>query len=238
MKASLQDWLQLIREDRRLLIGLSLLLVLLIVTLAVWVQDQGLWEWNETPEIAYTTLAATGMTETSGAEQAGREAEAPASSERVPTTTDVLAVYLSGSVQRPGVYYMAPGALIDDLLRAAGGVLPEADLRRVNLAEPLRANSQIDIPAVGEAPVISNQPVQNPSADTATGSGSAKIDLNTAGVAELDQLPGIGERTAAAIIRFREQHGPFQRIEDLMKVPGIKESRFMSLKDLICVNGP
>ena len=65
-----------------------------------------------------------------------------------------------------------------------------------------------------------------------------KIDLNRATSSELETLPGVGQVTAQAIISYRDQHGPFSAIEDLMLVPGIKEGRFAQLKDGVCVTGP
>jgi competence protein ComEA len=66
--------------------------------------------------------------------------------------------------------------------------------------------------------------------------GSTIININTADTAELDKLPGVGEATAREIIAYREKNGPFRKIEEIMKVPRIKQGRFDSIKDLICVN--
>lgn len=76
--------------------------------------------------------------------------------------------------------------------------------------------------------------------DGINGSGSGEagtklININTADTAGLDKLPGIGEATAREIIAYREKNGPFRKIEDIMKVPRIKQARFDSIKDLICV---
>lgn len=74
---------------------------------------------------------------------------------------------------------------------------------------------------------------------SAAGSGDRqKIDLNTAGLSQLDSLPGIGPAMAERILRFRIKNGPFKRIEDLMNVTGIGEKRFLKLKDRITVNRP
>jgi competence protein ComEA len=66
----------------------------------------------------------------------------------------------------------------------------------------------------------------------------ALVDINRAGRAELMTLSGVGEATADAIISFREEHGPFAKIEDIMRVPGIKEGRFAKLKDRITTGYP
>lgn len=71
---------------------------------------------------------------------------------------------------------------------------------------------------------------------SATAGEARKVDLNTAGQQQLEELPGIGPRTAERIIQFREENGPFRRIEDLMNVRGIGEKKFQRLKDLVRVD--
>ena len=61
------------------------------------------------------------------------------------------------------------------------------------------------------------------------------IDINAAGVDELTRLPGVGAVTARRIVEFRGQHGPFRRVEDLMKVKGIGEKSFQKLRRSITV---
>lgn len=65
---------------------------------------------------------------------------------------------------------------------------------------------------------------------------SGKININTAGIKELDTLEGIGEKMARRIITYREQNGSFKQIEDIMKVQGIGKKTFEKLKDSICVS--
>ena len=62
-----------------------------------------------------------------------------------------------------------------------------------------------------------------------------KVNINTASSAELQSLPRIGEKVAQRIIDFRKEHGPFKKIEDLMKVKGIGEKTFLNLKDRITI---
>ncbi len=69
-------------------------------------------------------------------------------------------------------------------------------------------------------------------------SQSAAVDLNTAGVSELDSLPGIGPAIAARIVAYREKNGPFKRPEDLMNVSGIGEKKFLALKDRVSIAAP
>ena len=60
-----------------------------------------------------------------------------------------------------------------------------------------------------------------------------KLDLNTATAAQLQRLPGIGEKISAAIVAWREEHGPFQKVEELLQVPGIGEKRLAEIRDLV-----
>ncbi len=148
-----------------------------------------------------------------------------------PTPTPApLRVYVSGAVTHPDVYNVAPGGIVRDAINAAGGATADADLNRVNLAQPLSDGQQVYVPRVGEAPV--SGPAQGNSAAVPTG----PININTATQAELESLPHIGPALAARIIQYRQEHGPFARIEDIQNVPGIGPAIFAEIKDLITVN--
>lgn len=138
-----------------------------------------------------------------------------------------VVVHVAGAVVAPGVYELEPGTRVIDAVTAAGGVTPDADLDRVNLAAPVVDGARIYIPRIGEAVV------------EAVGSGgttsAGPVDLNTASADELDALPGIGPATAAAIIEHRDRHGPFRSVEDLLDVPGIGEAKLAALRDLVAV---
>ena len=140
-----------------------------------------------------------------------------------------IAVYVSGAVQTPGVYNLPDGSRVDEAIQAAGGPTSAADLARVNLAKRLRDEEQVYVPRVGEA----SPPVAP--AGTTGGSTGGKININTATVTDLDTLPGIGPALAQRIVEHRQAHGPFARIEDLMKVSGIGDKLFERIKDLITV---
>ena len=131
-------------------------------------------------------------------------------------------------------------ARVGDAIAAAGGALGDADLSRVNRAARVSDGQQIYIPRVGEELSESALAGGSSSGDGAssTGDGDAGgslVDINTAGEAELDELPGIGPSTARSIIEDRDANGPFSTIEDLMRVSGIGEKKFEKLKSGICV---
>ena len=128
---------------------------------------------------------------------------------------------------------------------AAGGSIAGADLSRLNLAALVADGERIAVPLVGQPP-----PAVDPSAvvggtsspsDGTDGSGSSTastgvtVNINTATVAELDTLPGIGPATAAAIIRERDAHGPFRSVDDLERVKGIGPAKLEQLHDHVTV---
>ena len=139
----------------------------------------------------------------------------------LPKATELKA-YVSGAVANPGVYSLQEGDRLVDAIEAAGGTTAEADLERVNLAERVRDEGQYHIPRVGETeptPVL--------------GSDTGKLDLNTASVRELEDLPNIGETRARAIIQYREERGGFSSVAELTSVPGIGSGILESIKDLV-----
>lgn len=152
-----------------------------------------------------------------------------------------LIVHVAGCVASPGVYGLASGARVVDAIEAAGGLTPDADVGSVNLAEPVADGCKVSVPSVydedggaapgGSAPVVS----YTSGSGAAAGNPSGLVDINAADAAELCTLPGVGDATAAEIVRDREANGPFASVEDLMRVSGIGEKKFARLKDLVCV---
>jgi competence protein ComEA len=149
---------------------------------------------------------------------------------------DLIPIYLVGAVQRPGIYPVIRGSYLYELVARAGGLTEDAAADAINLAFQLVENQRIRLPSRQELAAATEAVSANGGDTTITGdNGAGRVNINRASADELDNLPGIGPATARAILAYREQHGRFQKIEDLMQVPGIKESRFSSLKDLICV---
>ena len=140
-----------------------------------------------------------------------------------------VVVHVAGAVTTPGVQRLPAGSRVIDAVEAAGGLRPEADAGRVNLAAELVDGTQIYVPAVGEA-------VAGPAAAGVGGAAEdGLIDLNVADADALDTLPGIGPATAAAIIEHRERNGPFASVEGLLEVRGIGEAKLADLRDLVRV---
>lgn len=138
-----------------------------------------------------------------------------------------VVVHVAGAVAAPGVQELAPGSRVIDAVAAAGGLMPDADAGRVNLAAELVDGTQVYVPRVGEA---APAPVSG-----GGGSEQGPVDLNTADAALLETLPGIGPAIAAAIIDHRERNGPFGSVDSLLEVRGIGEAKLAQLRDLVRV---
>ncbi|OBJ86548.1 ComEA family DNA-binding protein [Mycobacterium sp. 1245852.3] len=158
-----------------------------------------------------------------------------------------VVVSVVGLVHTPGLVTLAPGSRIADALQAAGGAVNGADTIGLNMARPVGDGEQI---VVGLAPVPGQPTALGSSVATATtptskapapGSGSVKpkpgqaVDLNTATVAELDALPGVGPVTAAAIVAWRQANGRFTSVDQLANVEGIGPARLEKLRALVRV---
>ena len=168
----------------------------------------------------------------------------PVTLEQAPTQAPVV-IQIIGSVVKPGVYSLPDGSRVEDAVDAAGGLLAEADSDSVNLAARLEDGQQIIIPSLGGpangsalAPTSTPIPFTVISTLPPTAVSSTNlININTATVQQLDTLPSIGPVTAQSIVTYRQQHGPFQHIEDIMNVSGIGPVTFDKIQKLITV-GP
>jgi competence protein ComEA len=139
-------------------------------------------------------------------------------------TTEVgsLTIHVSGEVLNPGLVDVAPGSRLAEALAAAGGVTARADLSRTNLAAVLTD---------GEHVVVASIDDPQPEGEGAT----SKVDINVASASELERLPGVGPVLAQRIVAFREDHGPFGVVEDLLDVPGIGEAKLSQMREAIAL---
>jgi competence protein ComEA len=136
-------------------------------------------------------------------------------------------VHVAGAVRRPGVYRLRAGARVDDAVGRAGGPKPRADLTQVNLAAKVEDGRQIVVPrrAAAAAPAGGAAPAQP----------AVPLNLNTATLEQLDELPGVGPATAQKILDYREEHGGFGSVDELGEVPGIGDVRLASLREQVRV---
>ncbi len=143
----------------------------------------------------------------------------------------MVVVHVVGQVREPGLQRLPPGSRVADALAAAGGATRGADLARVNLARVLVDGEQVVVPAPGDP-----DPPGAPAAGTGGGSGAgAPVSLNTADLAGLDTLPGVGPVLAQRIVDWRSQHGRFTSVDELGEVSGIGEKLLERLRPLVTV---
>lgn len=153
----------------------------------------------------------------------------------------VVTIHAAGQVAAPGVYSVPAGSRVADLVTAAGGLTPEADVDRLNLAAKVVDGTRVYIPRKGEPP-----PTETPAGDAGQATGNAggeagagpnaPVDLNTATAAQLDTLPGVGPATANAILTYRTRNGRFKSVTELLEVPGIGPAKLEALRPLVVVS--
>jgi competence protein ComEA len=151
----------------------------------------------------------------------------------VPGGPAEVVVHVVGEVREPGVQRLPSGSRVLDAVDAAGGATRRADLGAVNLARVLLDGEQVRVPAPGEAPA----PVRAPGGAEAGAGGSATtgvpVSLNTADLAALDTLPGVGPVLAQRIVDWRTVHGRFTSVDELTEVSGIGEKLLEQLRPLV-----
>ena len=141
-----------------------------------------------------------------------------------------IIVHITGEVKYAGVVVLKEGDRIVDAIEAAGGETDNADLNKLNLAYIVSDGDKIYVPNKNEE--IGNITTVN---EEINSEEQSTININTASLKELMELPGIGEVTANKIIEYRTQNGKFSTIEELKNVPGIGSSKFENLKEKIRV---
>jgi competence protein ComEA len=158
-----------------------------------------------------------------------------------PTPSAEVVVHVSGAVKRAGVYRLAPDSRVADAIEQAGGATEHADLDALNLAEPLQDGQKIHVPRKGEvsAPTVASVPPSRTPRGTpqaaATATTQFPINLNTATAEQLEAIPGIGPVLAQRIIEYRQTHGRFQSVDELLEVRGIGPKRLESMRPYVTV---
>jgi competence protein ComEA len=143
----------------------------------------------------------------------------------VPAKPKQLFVDVVGAVRRPGLYRLAEGSRVADVVRRAGGPTSKAQLELVNLAALVADGEQVMVPRRG-APIVAAGGTVGPSS-------SGPVHLNSATLEQLDTLPGVGPVTAQKIVAYRTAHGGFSSVDELDAVPGIGPARLADLRGLV-----
>ncbi|MGN9910936.1 helix-hairpin-helix domain-containing protein [Phytohabitans sp. LJ34] len=143
-----------------------------------------------------------------------------------------VVVAVAGKVRKPGLVRLPEGARVADALTAAGGVLPGTDIALLNLARKVTDGELILVGVSAPPGAPGEAPPAGPPGGAAAG---GKVNLNTATLAQLDSLPGVGPVLAQRILDHREKNGPFRTVSDLRQVEGIGDTRYEQLKDLVTV---
>jgi len=167
--------------------------------------------------------------------QSRSDADLQARPVAAPTTAptgDPLVVHITGDVRTPGVVTLPPGSRVTDALKAAGGLRRNGKVGAVNLARRLTDGEQIIVGS--DTPDL---PVP-PGGSAASAGPAAPLDLNTATLEQLQELPGVGPVLAQRILDHRTENGLFRTVDQLQDVNGIGERRFADLKDKVHVTRP
>lgn len=220
--------------DRRALAGLSVLLVL-----ALGYGVQHFWAGRPEP-VAVPVADGAVLSGAASLDPATAEPPAPSRSSAPapagpapgpsagpapgPSAASGVVVDVAGKVRAPGLRTLPQGARVQDALQAAGGPLPGTDLTGLNLARPLGDGEEVVVGVAGAG---------GASPGSGGGSPAAPLSLNSATAQQLDALPGVGPVLAQRVIRYREQHGGFQSVDQLRHVSGFGERRLQDLKAVL-----
>lgn len=217
------------------------------------------WSAGPVPDPATGTAAVLGAA-TAGTEEGaspGLSGDATTAEDGADGTgSGQLVVHVAGAVASPGVVVLRAGARVIDAIDAAGGPSATADAGALNLARQVVDGERIRVPAAGDdtsawqcaagltgsdgsssggaGGAAASESASSGAASGAAGSSGtadALININTADATALEELPGVGPATAAAIIAYREEHGPFAGVDDLLDVPGIGPAKLAALRE-------
>ena len=239
------DWIKLLKTHWRIVGGVSAVTIILITG---WALSQLKQPQPANPDnllarsISATSTGATSQPQPSGdrPSTSTQPSNATPSSAHPAGDSSPGYVDIKGAVNKPGLYQVTASMRVADVIQLAQGMQPQADVRQVNLAAKVTDQQVIYVPVKGEqAPVVAPPvgPSTAPTGGTPTSDHAAtdKVNLNTADVAALQTLSGIGQKKAEKIIDYRQQHGNFKTIDDLKNVSGFGEKTVAKYKDQLTV---
>lgn len=222
----------------------------LAVLLAILALAAGGWFWWQVagsgtqvlpldPASAGASEPAAGGISESAEESAGGSGASPGKGASGGSPAQEVVVHVAGAVATPGVVQLPAGSRIHEAIAAAGGSAAGAELNQLNLALVLADGQKIQVPREGEPlPADTAQPGGSAVTDQGAqpeGPPPAKINLNSAGVQELGNLPRVGPVLAQRIVDWRQEHGPFAAVEELDAVDGVGPKMLEALLPLVTV---
>ena len=216
-------------DNKKKIIISIILIVLIIILFMIYMITS-----NTNDEISLESLTVSGNTAESNVVE-NLEAEEELETEKI-------AIHIIGEVKKEGIVYLEASSRIVDAIKEAGGATKEADLSQINLAYELQDGQKIYIPnkneKISEYITMSsgnNVIIEENNSSAETERNENKVNINTANVNELDNLPGIGPSLAQRIIEYREENGNFKSIEELQNVKGIGDTKYSDIKDIVTI---
>lgn len=212
-------------------------------------EDTVLYQSNEANDVTVGDFSANdttiiGMQKEGSTSEGFVTSQEPEQEDAPEDNQNMIYVHVCGAVKKPGVYSLVKNSRVCDAIAMAEGLTENAADDYVNQARYLSDGERVYIPEKDELSNLSSAQYAagQPPATGQSGGGGVRsssqenlpVNINTAGISELTTLPGIGESRAESIIAYREKHGSFARIEDIMKISGIKAAAYEKIKDRIC----
>lgn len=190
------------------------------------------------PEVTPLSSASSQGGPPAGEEPQGQEPHGAGPPDQPPDgpQAGLVIIHVAGAVVAPGVVQLPAGSRVHQAVAAAGGGAASADLNRLNLAALLTDGQKLYVPRAGEeVPADASGAVGEAAGVGGTGPAGGKVNLNTAGVEELDALPKVGPVLAQRIVDWRKEHGPFKTVEELDAVDGVGPKMLETLLPLVGV---
>ncbi|WP_086312885.1 competence protein ComEA [Enterococcus sp. 7F3_DIV0205] len=204
------DYRKLLQKYKQYVIG-SILLIVIICSIITFLRISSTSDELPEEELVMTSVSSSQLLETN-------------------SQSKQIYVDIKGAVENPGMYEGTANMRVWDAVMLAGGVNEEADTKQVNFSERIADQMVIYVPKHGEE---FQKTEQNNGTQTSQNKETNKINLNQASETELQALPGVGQKKAQEIIRYREENGGFKTIEDLKNISGFGEKTFDKLKESI-----
>jgi competence protein ComEA len=213
-----EDYLALLKKYKSVVV-LGAILVMAIGAFLV-LQQKPEAKTTDFPTVT-TTTASQESTEETSSESPERE---------------TILVDVKGAVQSEGVYELPSTARVNDAIEAAGGFSDQADKKSVNLAQKLSDEAVVYVASQGENVSVVQPATSSPTAGNTGSENTEKINLNTATVADLTTISGIGEKRANDILAYRDSQGGFTSVDDLNNVSGIGDKTLENIRPYVTVD--